>query len=324
VFPDARGLDGATMQRIARELNLSETTFVLPSARVACAARVRIFTPTMEMRFAGHPTIGTSDVLLREGIVPRDAERFTLEELVGDVPIRVERTRPDETGIGEAGNGATAGKQGGTETGGGKPEAEPSGRETGKAGGEHGGSELIAPPMIWLTTPPIEFGRTYDGAACADAFGLGPGDLLGDVPPQLVSAGNPTVFTALRDKAAVDRAWIELSGVRALLGSTARAVCFFVFTPTPEGAYSRMFAPEHGVSEDPATGSATGPLAAYMMRHRLAPATGGTRFVSEQGTKMGRRSFLHVFVHGQDGRDGIEVGGTCVQLAEATLTLPVE
>jgi trans-2,3-dihydro-3-hydroxyanthranilate isomerase len=284
VFPDARGLDGATMQRIARELNLSETTFVLPSARAACAARVRIFTPTMEMRFAGHPTIGTSDVLLREGIVPRDAEHFTLEELVGEVPIRIERTLPDETG----------------------------------------GGEFVELPTIWLTTPPIEFGRTYDGAACADALGLEPGDLLGDVPPQLVNAGNPNVFIALRDKAAVDRAWIELSGVRALHGSTAGAVCFFVFTPTPEGAYSRMFAPEHGVSEDPATGSATGPLAAYMMRHRLAPATDGTRFVSEQGTKMGRRSFLHVFVHGQDGRDGIEVGGTCVQLAEATLTLPVE
>jgi trans-2,3-dihydro-3-hydroxyanthranilate isomerase len=280
VFPDARGLEGATMQRIARELNLSETTFVLPSERAACAARVRIFTPTMEMRFAGHPTIGTSDVLLREGIVPRDAARFKLEELVGDVPIRVER-------------------------------------------GEPGGSDLAEPPMIWLTTPPIEFGRTFEGAACADALGLEPDDLLGDVPPQLVSAGNPTVFIALRDKAAVDRAWIELSGVRALYGSTADAV-FFVFTTTPEGAYSRMFAPEHGVSEDPATGSSTGPLAAYMMRHRLAPAADGTRFVSEQGTKMGRRSFLHVFVHGQDGRDGIEIGGTCVSLAEATLTLPAD
>ncbi len=245
VFPDARGLDGATMQRIARELNLSETTFVLPSERAACAARVRIFTPTMEMRFAGHPTIGTSDVLLREGIVPRDAERFTLEELVGDVPIRVERTRPEASGTptpaGEAG------------------------------GGEPSGGEPVAPPMIWLTTPPIEFGRTFEGAACADALGLEPDDLLGDVPPQLVSAGNPTVFIALRDKAAVDRAWIELSGVRTLYGSTADAV-FFVFTPTPEGAYSRMFAPEHGVSEDPATGSSTGPLAAYMMRHGLAPA----------------------------------------------------
>jgi trans-2,3-dihydro-3-hydroxyanthranilate isomerase len=248
------------------------------------------------MRFAGHPTIGTSDVLLREGAVPPDTDRFTLEELVGDVPIRVERSRPDASDA-----PATAGEPGGVEPAGGEP---------------------VEPPMIWLTTPAIDFGRTYDSAACADALGLEPDDLLGEVPPQLVSAGNPTVFIPLRDKAAVDRTWIELSGIRALTGSAAGALCFFVFTPTPEGAYSRMFAPEHGVSEDPATGSATGPLAAYMMRHGLAPAGDGTRFVSEQGTKMGRRSFLHVFVHGQDGRDGIEIGGTCVRLAEATLTLP--
>jgi trans-2,3-dihydro-3-hydroxyanthranilate isomerase len=273
VFPDARGLDGATMQRIAKEFNLSETTFVLPPSRAACAAHVRIFTPTMEMRFAGHPTIGTSDVLLREGLVPPGTTHFTLEELVGDVPIRVE---PGE------------------------------------------------PPMIWLTTPPIEFGRTFDSAACAQEFGLEPGDVLAGAPPQLVSAGNPTVFIPLRDKAAVDRAWIELSGVRALTGSASGALCFFVFTPTPEGAYSRMFAPEHGVSEDPATGSATGPLAAYMMRYGLAPASDGTRLISEQGTKMGRRSLLHIFVHGQGGRDGIEIGGTSVRLAEATLTLPAE
>ncbi len=278
VFPDARGLDGPTMQRIARELNLSETTFVLPTDHEGCIARVRIFTPTMEMRFAGHPTIGTSDVLLHEGIVPSGTTHFALEELVGDVAVRVE----------PAHSGAAS-----------------------------------APPMLWLTTPPIEFGRTYARADCAKALGLEPEDLLPSPLPQQVTAGNPTVFIPLRDKAAVDRAWIELAGVRALHGSTADAVCFFVFTPTPEGAYSRMFAPEHGVTEDPATGSSTGPLAAYMMRYGLAPSADGTRFMSEQGTKMGRRSFLHVLVHGEGGRDGIEIGGTCVKLAEATLTLPI-
>ena len=60
--------------------------------------------------------------------------------------------------------------------------------------------------------------------------------------------------------------------------------CVFVFTATPEGAYSRMFAPEYGIVEDPATGSSTGPLAAYMIRHRLAPGADGARFLSEQGT----------------------------------------
>jgi trans-2,3-dihydro-3-hydroxyanthranilate isomerase len=272
VFPDARGLDGETMQRIARELNLSETAFVLPPSRETCQARVRIFTPAHEMRFAGHPTIGTSDVLVHEGIVAPEAGRFTLEELVGDVPIRV------EAGL---------------------------------------------PPTIWLTTPPIEFGRTYEPEACASALGLEPGELISGIAPQRLSAGNPTVFIALRDKAAVDRAWIELASIRSLDGSAAEPTCIFVFTPAAEGAYSRMFAPEHGVAEDPATGSATGPLAAYMMRYGLAASRDGSRFISEQGTKMGRRSFLHVLVHGENGRDGIEVGGTCVKIVDATLTLPI-
>ncbi|HLI97040.1 MAG TPA: PhzF family phenazine biosynthesis protein, partial [Candidatus Baltobacteraceae bacterium] len=93
-------------------------------------------------------------------------------------------------------------------------------------------------------------------------------------------------------------------------------------TPTPEGAYSRMFAPELGVIEDPATGSATGPLAAYMMQCGMAPHADGTRFVSEQGTKMGRTSFLHVLVHGDYGASGIEVGGNVAPLAECSMSLP--
>jgi trans-2,3-dihydro-3-hydroxyanthranilate isomerase len=82
-----------------------------------------------------------------------------------------------------------------------------------------------------------------------------------------------------------------------------------------------MFAPEHGVAEDPATGSSTGPLAAYMMRHGLASAADGTRLVSEQGTKMGRRSILHILVHGEQGANGIEVGGYVTPVIEGVLTL---
>ena len=170
VFPDASGIDDVTMQRIARELNLSETTFVLPPATSECAARVRIFMPKNEMRFAGHPTIGTSFVLIDEGIVPKGCDTFLLEEKIGPVPVRV------EAGI------------------------------------------------IWLTTPPINDGRVFDSALCAQALGLDPSDLLGPAP-QLLSAGNPNLFIALRDRAAVDKANLELSGV-----------------------------PEFGVVEDPATG----------------------------------------------------------------------
>jgi trans-2,3-dihydro-3-hydroxyanthranilate isomerase len=265
VFPDASGMDDGTMQRIARELNLSETTFVMPPTRAGCAARVRIFTPTREMIFAGHPTIGTAFVLLDEGAV--SGERFALDERVGPVAVRVE-----------------AGPR----------------------------------PRLWLTTPPIGAGRTYARELCARAVGLVPGDLL-DVAPQVLSAGNPTLFIAVRDKAAVDRAWLDGQGSKALKGADEEPVCVFVFTPTPEGAYSRMFAPEHGVIEDPATGSSTGPLAAFMMRHRLAPDAAGTRFFSEQGTRMQRRSILHVQINGVGGADGIEVGGHVTPVAEATM-----
>src|SRR5258708_21438153 len=90
VFPEAAGLDTTTMQRIAKELNLSETTFVFPPSRKDCVANVRIFTPMQEMKFAGHPTVGTSYVLLDEGVVPKGSREFILEEKIGPLPIRVD------------------------------------------------------------------------------------------------------------------------------------------------------------------------------------------------------------------------------------------
>ena len=269
VFPDASGIDDGTMQKIARELNLSETVFVVPVTRGDCAARIRIFTSTMEMLFAGHPTVGASFVLLDEALVPKEPGHFLLEEKVGPVAVRIE----------------------------------PGHR-----------------PLIWLRTPPIQFGRTYDRAICARALGLDPADLL-DIAPQLASAGNPNIFIAAKDKGAVDRAWLDLSGLRSIQPASEGPVCVFVFAPTEDGAYSRMFAPEHGVIEDPATGSVTGPLAAFMLRNGLTPRDKQSRFISEQGTKMGRRSLLHVLIHGENAADGIEVGGYVTPLVEATMTL---
>ena len=273
VFTDGSRIDGSLMQKIAQEMNLAETTFLLPPTDPACAARVRIFTPRREMVFAGHPTIGTSFVLLNEGLIPADSESFLLEEKVGPVPIRI----------------------------------------------EHGPQ-----PMIWLRTPPITEGRVCDRATCARALGLETDDLL-NVTPQVLSAGNPTLFIALKRPEAVDRAWLDRSGMRAINaiknGDDAEAFCVFVFARTTQGAYSRMFAPEHGVTEDPATGSSTGPLAAFMMKHDLLDGTSGTRFISEQGTKMGRRSFLHVRILGNGGADGIDVGGHVVAVAEGTMKL---
>src|SRR5580692_842068 len=269
VFPDAAAIDESTMQKIARELNLGETVFMLPATRQDCAARVRIFTPTKEMAFAGHPTIGAAFVLLQENIVPRDSSDFILEEQVGPVPLRVE-----------------AGRR----------------------------------PLIWLRMPPVREEKFYDSAVCARALRLEPQDLL-PMNPQRLSAGNPTVVVAAKDKAAVDRAWLDSAGLKTLKGAENESFCVFLFASTRGGTYSRMFAPEYGIPEDPASGSCMGPLAVYMMRHDLIPNAGDTRFVNEQGTKMGRRSLLHVEVRGKSAADGIYVGGHVTPIVEAVMTL---
>lgn len=176
------------------------------------------------------------------------------------------------------------------------------------------------PPMLWMTTPAIHEGPVFERAACAGALGVPLSDLAG-VEPQLLDGGNPTLLVAMRSREAVDRAAIDARTTAELRGPGTKPMCVFVFTPTAEGAYSRMFAPEYGVAEDPATGSSTGPLALYMMRHGLAGARDGTRFISEQGTKMGRRSILHVQIRGDMGVHGIEIGGNVVAVGEASMRL---
>jgi trans-2,3-dihydro-3-hydroxyanthranilate isomerase len=269
VFPHASAIDDVTMQKIAKELNLSETTFVVPATRNECAVGVRIFTPTRELPFAGHPTIGTSFVLMEEGLVSSNSERFVLEEKVGPVPIRVDKSNR---------------------------------------------------PLIWLRTPPVSEGATFDRQICAQVLGLDTSDLL-QITPQLMSAGNPTLFVALKGKDAVDRAWLDSHGSAVLKEGHREPMCVFVFSPTADGAYSRMFAPDYGITEDPATGSSTGPLAVFMMQHGLVSSAAGIRFVSEQGSKMGRRSILHVHIFGERGAGGIDVGGHVTPIAHGTMTL---
>ena len=267
VFPDASGIGEDLMQKIARELNLSETVFVRRATRPDSAVQLRIFTPAREVKFAGHPTIGSAFVLMDEGIVPAGSERFILEEMVGPVPVHIDRGQR---------------------------------------------------PLIWLTTPPITFGGSYEPALCSKLVGLDTKDML-EIKPELVSAANPAIFIAVREKEAVDRARVDTGVLAAVNAKEPEPVMLFVFAPTPEGAYSRMFAPDHGVPEDPATGSATGPLAAFMIKHGLASGGDGTRFISEQGTKMGRRSLLHVRIRGEKGNEGIDVGGYVTPLIEATM-----
>ena len=269
VFYEAAGLDDGAMQRIAREMSLPETTFVFPPTQKDASAVVRIFTPQREMKFAGHPTLGTAYVLREKGLVPPEIENLILEEKVGPVRVRI-----------EAGDS----------------------------------------PVIWLRSPAITEGPQVERGLCASALGLEMDELL-DISPQLLSAGNPTVYIALKSREAVNRAVLSNEGYTGIRKNFAEPVCVFVFTPSAEGAYARMFAPEHGIPEDPATGSATGPLAVFMMHHGLVSGKAGTRFISEQGTRMERRSLLYVHIHGDQGQGGIDVGGRVTPVAEGVLTI---
>ncbi len=269
VFPDSRGIDDSMMQRIARELNLSETVFVEEATVAGCVKSLRIFTPLREIVFAGHPTVGASYVLVEEGSIPKGIEHFSVQEKIGPVAIRI---------------------------------------------------EMSEPPMVWLETPPISFERPFDRAACSEALRLNRSELL-DIDPQIVNAGNPTLLVAVKDKSVVDRASIDLNLWSKLNKDYPNPFCTFVFAPTDSGAYSRMFAPEYGIMEDPATGSSTGPLGAFMKRYGLLPNAGLGRFVSEQGTKMGRRSLLHFEISVDHGEERISVGGHVTPLAEAVMRL---
>jgi trans-2,3-dihydro-3-hydroxyanthranilate isomerase len=278
VVLSAKGMTAETMQSVARELNFSETTFVLPAEHPDHIAKVRIFTPAMELPFAGHPTVGTAWVLWKEGLVQGGAESFILEEAVGPVPVRLAR---------------------------------------------NGGGEVM-----WMKHPEVRFEETIeDRALLAGSLGLTEKDLVPNVPMQVVSTGNPFLFVALRDRETVDAASSDGAGLaRAFTGRQSRGVFMFALDQ-PGRIYSRMFAPHLlGISEDAAPGSAAGPLGAFAVKYGLVPRATRVSLVCEQGTKMGRQSFLHIeLAYGAD-RDipsRIEVGGSVVPIVSGELSLPM-
>jgi len=179
------------------------------------------------------------------------------------------------------------------------------------------------PFIAWLRTPPITLGPAFERDACARALGLEPADLLTGYPVEAGSAGPWFLYVPLSDRAAVDRALLDAAALQRAVAGHPAGNAAFVFTPVAGGVYARMFARELGVVEDPATGSATGPLGAYLVKHRLLDARDGARFTNEQGVKMGRRSLLHGIVRMRGAEfDTIDVGGSATALIEATLTLP--
>src|SRR5438128_396583 len=277
VFLDGRGLDAPTMQAIAKEMNFSETTFVLPPEKHGTDVRMRIFTPGDELPMAGHPTIGSTFALARSGVIGPDTRRFVFGLGIGPTPVSLTWKNKELT-------------------------------------------------FAWMTQRPPVFGEAIsDRGGAAAALGLPPATITSTgLPVQVVSCGVPFLFVPLATRRAVDSAAVDRAALTAFLrsaGGGAHGV--FLFSPErgrdTATVYSRMFAPDLGVAEDPATGGASGPLGCYLVRHRVVKPEKAGAMVSLQGVKMGRPSQIHISIgmHGSD-ISTVRVGGESVLAGEGT------
>src|SRR3954468_10347945 len=184
--------------------------------------------------------------------------------------------------------------------------------------------EVIRPPgqpaVIWMDQSPPRFGATAgDRPALAAALGLAGPDLAAGEPAQVVSTGAAHLMVPARDRAAVDRAAPDPARLRALLHQAGGEGCY-LYSRDPAAAdavaYARFFNPTMGIAEDPATGSAAGPLAARLAAAGQIPRA--ATVVIEQGHALGRPSRIQVEISGPR----IRVGGSGLVVAEGTLTLP--
>jgi trans-2,3-dihydro-3-hydroxyanthranilate isomerase len=181
--------------------------------------------------------------------------------------------------------------------------------------------------FAWMTQLRPTFGAPVDDrAAVAAAIGLEAADLAPDLPVQEVSCGLPFLFVPLKNRDVVDRATSDASAFRRFKASTGIDLPIFLFAIAPEGsretAYSRMFAPEFGIVEDPATGGASGPLGCYLVRHRLVTGDAAQRMLSHQGAAMGRPSWIHIAIGERDGEIvDVKVGGSSVLVGRGEIVV---
>jgi trans-2,3-dihydro-3-hydroxyanthranilate isomerase len=258
VFADGAGLSREDMQRAAREMNLSETVFLLPGDDGA-DARVRIFTPTAELPFAGHPVLGTAFV-----VGDRLSKRIVrLQTGAGVIPIELTRDR-DRIVFGE-----------------------------------------MEQPI-----PTTE--RFERGTELLNALGVERSQL----PIEAYRNGPVHVYVALASEAGVASLRPDMAALAAIADSLGVS-CF-----AGAGAHikTRMFAPSLGVDEDPATGSAAGPLAVHLARHRQIAF--GERIEIRQGAEISRPSVLYARVEGTAGKiERVVVGGSAVLVARGEYRL---
>ena len=287
----AEGLPTEMLLAITREFNYAETTFVYAPDDPSHTRRVRIFTPELEVPFAGHPTIGTAHVLVASGEVPAVGSEMTLvlEENVGPVPVRV-----------TIANGVPVHAQLTTAQ---LPEERV----------EVSDHEALA-QMLSLSASDLVGGvHAPTGVSCGLPFQL---IALTSVEAVERARLRPDVWeTVLKGRWA---AWPMVFAM-AREGGAARDARLPVHVRGCD-IHARVFVPGSTVPEDPATGSANACLAGYLAQR--TPRDGLLTWEVAQGVEMGRPSRLHIEAHKRSGViDAVRVGGATVLVSEGTMTV---
>ena len=284
VFPEAEGLNDEVMMKIAREMNLSETVFVLHSDKPEVLRRLRIFTPAREIPFAGHPVVGTWNALAREGVVPLPEggngwQRIHHEVGIGVLPVDIEFKD-------------------------GQP------------------VQVVMTQGQFQILDEIDDG--HDQAEVARALGLAREDLDESLPIQIISTGLSIMAVPIRSLADLRSCRVNAGLLADAYTRKGGTGCLAFTRETLEigasRAHARFFAPADNIPEDPATGSACGALGGYLVHHAalsLEPEDGRYKFVIEQGDFIHRPSRINLDVKGEaQSVEEVKVGGPSVLVAK--------
>jgi len=271
VVRDAASLSDDTMQKIAKEMNYSETTFVLSDTPKDGGYDVRIFTPKEEVPFAGHPTLGTAFVIRNE-VMSESVEKVVLNLKVGQIPVTFGRSGDDEG-------------------------------------------------MLWMKQNEPIFGQVVEPAWIASILSLDESEIDDRFPVEEVSTGLPVIIVPLKGLDAAKRAMIIRDEYFELIDQM-QAKAVLVYCPEtydPQNDLNvRVFCDYYGVPEDPATGSANGCLAGYLVKHRYFRSDRIDVRV-EQGYEIARPSLLCLKARQNQERIDISVGGKVVMVAKGQL-----
>lgn len=281
VVLEADDLTADRMQAIAAEFNLSETVFVLKPERPQHAARMRIFTPKRELPFAGHPTVGAAVLLARLKAGEGASQGLEMVQVL-----------EQEVGPVRCGTYLRS---------------------------AHSGHAIFDAPRL-----PENIAVALEKEAVAGALGLVPAEIgFENHHPSVFSAGNPFTFVPVRDLEVVARVRPNLAVWAVAFGQAPRDVYVYCRETVHNGNafHARMFAPELGLSEDPATGAAAAAFPGVIQLFDQ-PIAGSHRYLIEQGLEMKRPSLIALEVDFEGGRPhAVRVGGDAVIVSEGTLTV---